>query len=297
MKKIIDDVDDNKYLTPPTYKSRSMTINTEEIKSLMPSSMKSMVTDEFIMELKRSGEETNLDQEQLEEMFVNYSNSLKGVKGATPNSYLSALKFCSLIVDTSLSSAWKQTFPEKWNRLKLKGKEDDATKLASAYFKQNEMVKIISKRMLTASYIQYAPLRDKAMNHLYDLMQGKASPYKVIVYEKGKDGRLKKDRDGNKIQKVDSKGEVVFSLQYPTVSPNVQFLAASKILDETKVPEENIFKIEHSISDEQIELQKETIRTFKTIGKNQREALINGSSIEDVQVIGHALSDKKEIEE
>lgn len=241
---------------------------------------------------------TDENGEFFEQSLTDYSSLIKDKK-YTAEQYVNAIRYCSLKMIMSKYKAWGRTFPDRLARLEQKALEnrwDNSTliKTGSAYattYERSPLVVAIDAEMMIPSHLLYASHRNRAVEKLIDLMDGKSAPSMSYVYEKDDNGKLLKDEYGRRVKVLDEDGKPVIEEFLQTVSPKVQGEMASKLLDITEIPADRQVNIDvkHSLSDDLIEAQKRAQETFLNISKNQRELVINGGRIEDAQQIGNAI--------
>lgn len=257
--------------------------NKKDIEAVLPKKGMS-ITPEIVLAIQDMGKDTGIFQDYMEESFIANSTILRDIK-TDIKSYINAIKFVTLKHRCeSQTEAWKVCFPEKHKRLVDNGKADVVSVHASIY-SRTKLVNRIEANSMTALHIQYAGARHEAIVKQLKLMNGEASPTVIPV--------MVQDKHGNSKVKKDHYGNIVTTIVYHKVSPTVQQLASSKIIDLTMIPVEQEINIKVGMSDEAVSEQKIMINKFNEIAKLQQLALQNGESITDVQVIGNVLSKKE----
>jgi hypothetical protein len=163
--------------------------------------------------------------------------------------YINAIKYCNLKKSMTNEKAWEITFPDRYKKLK-----DEDRKISShvAMYNQSKIVTKLDAQMMVAAHIQYAPLFHEAIMKEASLMRG-----------------------------VDSNGN--------EVSPHVQHLAASTIIDKLAQPIEQKVDIKIGQSDEAKEGQTKMLNEMRTIARNQQELLKKGHKIEDIQKLNMTI--------
>lgn len=266
----------------------SSDVTVEDLKDALPSKMGKKVNDEILHYLNNCTNNVDIERGYLEDNFFKFTPLLKELTvRSSPKDYIDAIKYVSLLIGAgfSKSDAWKKTFPEKWDRMRKSENEGKYIHNIVNTFDSRPIIVSLKAKMAVSTAVKYAPMREKAFEHMHQLMRGKASPYEAQVFQK-KHGRYERDEEGNKIPVLDKYGDIVIETIYPTVSPNVQYLAAAKIIEETRTPEDKTVKLEMAISDEMVEVQKEAANIFRNIASNQQKMLERGMSIDEVQKIG-----------
>jgi hypothetical protein len=254
----------------------------EAVIEVLPPGSAARVTDEVMRLIKMMGKDTGIMQDYMENQFMSNASVLKGDSRTSIKEYVDALRFVTLKQRMTNEEAWKITFPDRVQRLKDNGTYKNIGSNVSMYNKKNLVVKIEANMIVDFNRF-YDWARHEAMMKNVHLMRGEAAPTTVPMMKKDKktgEQKLVKDNNGN----------VIYNTIYHKVSPVVQQLAASKILEITKPAEEQTVNLKIALTDEAIAQQKETSDALRMIAIEQRRALMSGANIEDVQVIGTALS-------
>ena len=270
-------------------------ITKEKLLEFVPRSHRDKVTDEFMKLFNNMGADTDIYQDYMVESFLQHIPVLNELKNIELKDYIDAIKYCNLKRKMSNEKAWRIVFRDRVDELIANGRENQISQNVH-YYNSRKIVQKIDADMSVALYIQYAPMKHAAIQKAYDLMNGKASPSLVPVYKKRK-GKFVLDSHGRKIIKKDKNGNPIMEEVYMTVTPKIQLEAISKILDITMIPEDKKQILEIGLTDNAIESQKEIADRLAEIAKAQREALIAGKSINDVQKIGHELAIDVDIED
>jgi len=241
------------------YTHNTQNITVEKVREFLPKGVHHKVSEEMVELMLRAEEDIGVSQEYMEEQFMSNIMLLKG-SNVKSDDYVNAIKFCTLKQYMSNTKAWKIVFPDRAKRVEetIKAKEaagnSTTTSLdthAGAYNK-TWLVGEVDKQMFVADHLQYSHMRHFAIQGQYKLACG-----------------------------FDARGE--------KVSANVQHLALSKLYDMVKMPEDNTLDIKIGISEEAKEVQMNLIEQLAANAAVQRERLIQGHSIEDVQQIGVTL--------
>jgi hypothetical protein len=163
--------------------------------------------------------------------------------------YINAIKYCNLKKSMTNEKAWEITFPDKYKKLC-----DEGRKVSShvAMYNQSKIVTKLDAQMMVAAHIQYAPLFHEAIMKEASLMRG-----------------------------IDANGN--------DVSPHVQHLAASTIMDKLAQPIEQKVDIKIGQSDEAKEGQEKMINEMKRIAENQQELLKKGYKLEEIQKLNLSI--------
>jgi len=261
-----------------------------ELKEMMPSGNRYNITEEMFHLVQGMGDVCSIEQEYMEESFLSHLPSFKNVTNVSLKQYIDAIKYCNLKQNMSNIEAWKIVFPDKLKALRTRGQEKYISQNVSAY-NRRKLISAIDADMAIAMHIQYSPVRHEAIQHQVDLFRGIASPTKMPVYKKILNGEFKRDSFDRKIQATHPNGEPVFEDVWMVVTPKIQQEASKAIIELTKMPEDKNINIKIGLSDEAIESNREMTNKFREIAELQREALLNGANIDDVQKIGHIISD------
>lgn len=241
--------------------SKVQNITVEKVKRLLPKGVNVAVSERIVEAMNRAEEDIGISQAYMEEQLLGNINIIKSCK-ISMEEYVNAVKYCALKQHMSNSKAWAIVFPDRYDRLvelkKERAKEgrEDSINIDShvSSFNKTEAVLKIDEQMFLADHLQYAPLRHYAIKKQYDLSMGR-------------------DANGN------------------PVSPNVQHLAAAKLYDMVKVPEDKNIELKVGMTDEAKKVQLELIEQLAASAAAQKKAYEAGNDITDVQVIGINITD------
>jgi hypothetical protein len=231
-------------------------IDKEKILRFLPKGTSHKVTDEIIRLVNQMGSD-EVEQEYFEEKFLSYLHVL-GDKGirASLRDYINALKFCTYKKNMSNERAWELTFPDKYERLEKLGKQ---VSNHVAMYNGNPLVTKLDALMLTEEHIQYAPLFHEAIMKEAQLMRG-----------------------------IGSNGE--------RVSPHVQHMAASTLIDKLAPPKEDKLSITVGLDEATRNTQVKVLEELSNVAKSQRELLEQGYSLAEVQKLNLKSHDIQEAE-
>jgi len=256
---------------------------------VIPTSSHDRITQVDASYIKCMGKDTDILQEYLEDMFVTNLNIFVDSKDVQVRAYTDAIKFVALCQCTkTMKEAWERTFPDRAYELRIKGKEHLGSNYASMYNKKPLVAKL-SEQCMVAMHVQYAGIRHEAVMHNLKLMRGEASPSSVPRMAKN-------ESTGKKEPVLNEFGDVIYDTIHMAVSPTVQQLASKTLLDATAIPIDNVVKIEHGISDSVVEAQTATSDALNNLAITMHKALMNGGSINEVQVIGNVIDTEAEDE-
>jgi len=253
----------------------------EDVQSFLPRGTSNKVTEKVVELIGKMGEDTGMMQDYMEEMFKTNATILKNMSSISLEEYISALRFVTLKSRMSNTEAWKITFPSRWKKLVEKDIEKNVHAHAVAYNKRN-IVQEIEANMLIDFNRFYDWARHEAMMKQVHLMRGEAAPTLIPEMVKKK---------GKFVEKTDRYGNIVMRKIYHKVSPSVQQLASAKILEITAPLVEQTLTIKHAMTDESVEAQKSVAKSLRELAISQRDSLLNGAKIDDVQVIGNSLNE------
>ena len=190
--------------------------------------------------------DTGLPQEMMEEDLMSYTHLLGGTTNGMKD-LVNAIKFCNLKRNYDNKTAWAIVFPSKHDR--LVAMEKDTSNHVSMY-NNSKLVIAIDKEMLVPVHLQYAGYFHAAVKKQFELMNGTSSQGK---------GRT---------------------------TPMVEHLAAKELALLTAQPVETKIDLKVTPSDKVLEAQGEMNEQLKAIVAHQRQELLNGGDIIDVQAIG-----------
>ncbi len=260
-------------------------VDEETIKSYLPKHSNHNVSSEIVKMVQEMGDSIDIPQEYLEEAFINNIPVLKGTKAGVKE-YINAIKYCNLKMGGyNNKDAWKLVFPRKYEALVQKGKESHLHSHVSIY-NASVLVARITANMMLSLELKIAPAVDEAINKNIMLMRGIAAPTEVPVTEKDK-------KTGKERIVLDTNGKPLMKTIYHKVSPTVQQAAADSIL-RMAPPKEKISNTINNIgiigfTDEARSENERTTDALIELAGAQRDALIAGKDIIDVQEIGGVL--------
>jgi hypothetical protein len=260
-------------------------INTiEDLKAIVPSEYRNQVNDKLLEAVKGYEDATGILQDYSEDMFINFIPALRKVDISRLTTYVDAVRFVILRERyNNLTEAWKHCFPKRYKKLVDKGIEHHASSHGNM-FNKTPLVKAISADIAVAMHIQYAGARHRAMQKIIRMSEGECSPSLMPTKEYNPDTKKKEIV-------YDDAGKMVMEVVHQVVTPKVQLEALSKILDMTAIPIDNNVNINIGITDEAVDTQKAITKALQNKAIEQREAMLNGMDITDVQVIGNDLKD------
>jgi len=265
--------------------SKLLTI--EDIKMVVPKRVHKSIDEKILNTISTLGKDTGVQQEDIEELLKRTVSCLSGSSATSMPRFLDALKFVTLRQRMSNENAWKITFPDRYERTVKEGKEKNISAMVSMYNK-GELVNEIESSLIIDFNTFYMGARHEAMQKNIALMRGQAAPSLVPTFEKN-------EKTGKYEQIFDRHGEPVMDKVYMKVSPKVQQDASKVILEITQPNEDKNINIKFGLSDEAIEQQKDTADAMRALAMQQRETMLSGGKITDVQVIGNALAGSNEV--
>lgn len=232
-------------------------ITKERIRDLLPKRTSVSVTDEVIRLIHNMEDDTGLPQELLEEDFLGYIHLVTSGNSNSLTELVNAIKFCNLKRNYTNKEAWSITFPTKYNRLVEENMQIDNH---VSMYNASKLVVAVDKEMLIPIHLQYAPYFHASVKKQFDLMNGKGTS---------------KDKEGN----------------FMKVTPMVQHLAAKELANLTRQPEETKLDISINPGAAAVSMQEEMNEQLRQLVAGQRQRLIDGEDIIDVQTIGLDFSD------
>jgi len=201
---------------------------------------------EHILEVIQNIEKDTALDQGMMEEKVLSSLHLLGTGQYTLKAYINAVKFVNLQQFMTNREAYSIVFRQKFNELEAKGKQIDNF---VAMYNGTDLVIELTKKKILAPSLQY--------NHVF---------HEMIEIE------------ANLARGVSSTGA--------PVSPMVQHLSSSKLIEVLALPEDNTIQLKVGMNDEtksiQLGLTKQLERTLDL----QMERLAKGESINDVQKLG-----------
>ena len=139
----------------------------EAVKKLFPKSQRTMLTQDYLDRLQASIGNPML-QEVFKDNFIDWSGVIKTGKYKLED-YINAVKYVSFkVLGYSNIDAWVATFPERYQRLKDEG-QTQIDAYASMYNK-NKIVMQIYEQTIVPTHILNAPLYQKALNVLAEMI-------------------------------------------------------------------------------------------------------------------------------
>jgi len=219
----------------------------DKLKGLMPKGTSAVVTDEVLTLINNMENDTGLPQDTLEGEVESYMHIMAS-GGTSLKDYVNAVKFCTLKRHYDVADAWSKVFPDRAHRLIEMGQEDAIPRHAYA-FSTTKVATAIDKEMLIPAYLQYAPYYHAAIKKQFELLNGRSS-------------------------------------SGANVTPMVEHLAAKELALLTAQPQEMTLNVTTSPSDAALSVQEEMNAQLKSLVSIQRDKLVAGEDITDVQVIG-----------
>ena len=222
-------------------------ITVESLKSYLPKGSSTVVTQEIVDIINRAENQCGVDQDLIEEQLVSYTHLLGPRVGF--ETLLNAIKFVNLTMIPKMTNAkaYKIVFPKK--AAEIEGRDQSVDSFASMY-NQTKTVVAIQKLLIVPAYITYQPLHHAAIKKQFDLMNGIGA------------------RPNDK------------------VSATVQHMAAAKLADLTRMPEENTVELKIGMSDDAKSLQQGLMDQIGAFTKLQMARLEKGEDISSVQKLG-----------
>ena len=254
---------DNKLLSKPHKDNSRMSpdtlqfITVDKLKGLLPKNTNIAVTEEIVTLINGMEDDTGLPQEALEEDVMSYMHLLGGMKGVGIKDLVNAIKYCNLKRNYDNKESWSITFPERYDKLVSNNKQVDNH---VSMYNSSKLVVAIDKEMLIPVHLMYAAHFHSATNELY----------KIGVLGKGG-----KNAEGQEM----------------TVTPMVRVQALKELTTITKPPEEQKIAISINPGDAALSMQEEMNDQLKIIAGQQRQRLVAGEDIIDVQQIGLDFSE------
>ncbi len=164
----------------------------------------------------------------------------------TLEAYINAVKFVNLKQFMSNKEAWSIVFRKKFNDLEVKGKQVDNF---VAMYNGTQLVVELGKKLIIAPSLQY--------NHIFHEMV---------------------EINANLARGVSVTGAAV--------SPMVQHLSATKLMEKLGLPEDNTIELKVGMNDESKSIQLGLTEQLAKMADVQMARLANGESINDVQKLG-----------
>ena len=201
---------------------------------------------EHVLSLINNIEDDTALDQGMMEEKVLSSLHLLGTGQYTLESYINAVKFVNLKQFMSNKEAWSIVFRKKFNDLEAKGKQVDNH---VAMYNGTQLVVELGKKLIVAPSLQYN-------NVFHEMVQ------------------------------IDAGLARGFSSTGAPVSPMVQHLAASKLIEVLALPEDNTIELKVSMNDESKSIQLGLTEQLAKMADVQMARLAGGASINDVQKLG-----------
>jgi len=170
--------------------------------------------------------------------------------------YANAIKYCNLKRSMPNEKAWKIVFPDRAEKAIGRGRD---ISIDVAIYNSSPLIVAIDTQMMVAEHIQYAPVFHEAIRREAQLMRG-----------------------------IDANGE--------QVSPHVQHLAASTLIEKLAPPKETKIDLRIGQSDEAKEAQERMFNEMRRVAEQQQKLLESGHNIEDIQKL-HITMTNAEVED
>ncbi len=243
-------------------------LDAEKVKKLLGNSYSNKVTDNVMISIRSMGEDVDMEQSIMEEMFQSNADLIRGTN-TNISKYIDAVKFCAMKKHMGPSLAWELTYPDKMLDYKKRKAEEPGfdigkrvTKNAAAY-KDTAMVVSIETRMLISWSISRSSDREDALDSLIEMSKGKCAP----------------NKNGDP----------------QTVSPNIQMQALSKVIDVLEPMVDKTAKAEavsgtglqDALASELAKMRTHQVAMLEKgydIGEVQRIGLGSGEEIIDAEV-------------
>lgn len=145
-------------------------LSIEAVRSSVPRNFRGNITESFLDDLERSMNDPEMGK-IMKENFLTYTNVLnESAKNVTIWDYVNAVKFISYkIMGYSIEESWKKTFPNRAEELVKEGKLSWINKYANG-FNKTKIVNKIYEQTLIPSYVLNAPMYQRALNVLNDMI-------------------------------------------------------------------------------------------------------------------------------
>lgn len=139
----------------------------ETVKGLVPSSQRTLITEEFVDKLNSLSDDPMLC-EQFKENFLTYISVLNTGKYKMED-YINAVKYVSLkLLGYNNTKAYAIVFPDRYEKLRKNNQQVES--FASMYNK-NKLVIQIYEQTMVPTYVLNAPLHQEALNTLVDMIR------------------------------------------------------------------------------------------------------------------------------
>ena len=222
-------------------------ITKELLKEHMPKGSSTKLTDEIVEMINSAERDCGISQDLVNEQVVSYTHLL-GVNVGFEQ-LLNAIKFCNLVMIPEMTNAkaYKVVFPKKAAEIAARGGSVDSF---ASMFNQTQTVRAIMKLLIVPAYITYQPLFHSAIKKQFDLMNG------------------------------------IGAKPTDKVSATVQHLAAAKLADLTRMPEESSVELKIGMTDEVKGIQEGLMEQIGRMASIQLDRYKAGEDISGVQRTG-----------
>lgn len=230
-------------------------INADVLGKLLKGKVNEETIAAIIDEVQNIEERDGISQDYFEEQLLSHMDLLG--PGVSASVLINAIKFVAL-VQSGLTNqkAYDAVFPLK--AAQVYGRGSDTSSFASEYAKKKTVVEVM-KRSIIRDDIRYAPLRDRLLDKLVQLSNGRGA----------------KEDD--------------------YVSPKVQLDATLGALDFLRPPEDKSIDLRIGLNDEAKAMQQNLADQISASAELMRKQFESGRSIKEVQRIGVTID--AEIEE
>ena len=224
-------------------------LNEDTLRGLLKDKVNDATIKAIMEELEQLEERDGISRDYFEEQFTSHMDLLG--QGVYPKKLIEAIKFVSL-VQSGLTNqkAYDAVFPQK--AAQVYGRGSNTSSFATEYAKKKTVVEIM-KRSIIRDDIRHAPLRDKILHKMIDLMNGKGA--KPDDY----------------------------------VSPTVQLNAAIAAETMTRPPEDKAIDLRIGYNEDAKALQQTIATQLAENAALMRKQFESGRSLKDVQKIGIIL--------
>lgn len=145
------------------------TLTVEDVKLVVPSSLRVAVTQELVDKLNTASNEPEISK-NIQDNFITYSVVLREGKYKLED-YFNAVTFCTYkVMGMTNKDAYIRTFPNRYQNLIARGTaEKDIAAYITAFFK-NKMVQSILEKTIIPFHILNQDARQQALNTQVQLM-------------------------------------------------------------------------------------------------------------------------------
>lgn len=229
-------------------------ITAELLTNLLKGKVNQETIDAVLDEVQHIEERSGISQDYFEEQFLTHADLLG--PGVTAGILINAIKYVAL-VQSGLTSqkAYDAVFPQKAAEIYARG--SDTSSFATMYAKKKTVVEIM-KRSIIRDDIRYAPLRDKLLDKLVQLSNGRGA----------------KEDD--------------------YVSPTVQLNATLGALDYLKPPEDKAIDLKIGYNEEAKAMQQSIIEQLAANAALMRQQFESGRSLKEIQRVNVVIDAAKE---